>query len=96
MILRLLLGLSLGVMVGGFIGAAVTGSWAYTIVWAVALAVFVIVGIAVIATWRRSKDGGSRSGRQRTARTIAAVILGLVGAGAVTLPLLIAAMSTAG
>ena len=40
--------------------------------------------------------GGSRSGRQRAARGIAAVILGLVGVGAVTLPLLIAAMSTAG
>ena len=81
---------------GGFIGIAVTGDAVYTIVWAVALAVFIVVGIAVIATWRRSKDGGSRSGRQRMARGIAIVVLGLIGVGAVTLPLLVAAMSKSG
>ncbi|HEY4225111.1 MAG TPA: hypothetical protein VGM70_04810 [Pseudolysinimonas sp.] len=92
MVLRLLFALALGVMVGGFVGLALTGDWVYTVVSVVALAVAALLAVVLVAMRVRRGSGGA-SGRRRNLRWIATGVLVVIGLAAVLVPVIAALAS---
>jgi len=88
LLLRLLLALSLGVLIGGGIAQTITGDGAYIPVWAVALGVAVLTGIVVITGFTRSVTGDAAQSRPTVPRWqwIVAGLLALLGMGASVTP----------
>ena len=88
LLLRLLLALSLGVLVGGAIAQLVTGDEAYILVWAVALAVAVLTGIVVTTGVVRSLAGGAAKSNPAVPRWqwVVAAVLAVLGLGVSVTP----------
>jgi hypothetical protein len=88
LLLRLLLALSLGVLIGGAIAQLVTGDWEYILVWAIALGVAVLTGLVVITGFTRSVVGDAGKTRAPAPRWqwIVAALLLLLGLGGAVAP----------
>ena len=82
-LLRLLLGLSAGVVIGGASAQLITGDSSYIVVWAVGLGVAVLTGIVVTTGIARGIAGDATAGAQPAPRWqwIVAGVLALLGAG---------------
>lgn len=91
-LLRLLLALGLGVLIGGVVGQVITGDPNYTVVWAIGLAVVVLSGIVVTTGLVRSLTGDAPSGAPSSSRRqwVAAGILVLLGAAGAATPAVVA------
>ena len=87
LIVRIVALLAFGVMLGGIIGAIVTGDWRYTIVWAVAMSVaivgLIISGLALANAAAAGKDATRTAARR--GRTIAIACIVVVLPAVVTL-----------
>ena len=93
-LLRLLLALSLGVLVGGVFGQIVTGDWVYIVVWGVALGVTVLAVTIVATQFARSLvgEGGTSPAAPRRWWFVAGALV-LVGLGAAATPAILALAS---
>ena len=86
-LLRLLLALSAGVLIGGVVGQIVTGDWVYIVVWGIALGVTVLAVTVVSTQFARALvgDGTTPPTASRWWRFVAGVLV-LVGLGAAATP----------
>ena len=95
MIVLLLVGsLGGGVMVGGIVGAVMTGDWLYTVVWTIGMGVLVLsVCVAVPLLMGRRRTGSAGSPVRRRLGAIASLAVLVVGAAVAVAPAVSASAS---